>query len=436
MSVRIVGLVLAAGEGHRLGRPKALVDVDGERLVDRAVRVLRDGGCDDVYVVLGAASADVPGATAVLNRDWRTGLGSSLRAGLAAQPEDADAVVVTLVDQLGIGPAVIARIVARLRDGCPLVVATYDGVRRNPVGIARSLWPRAAAEAVGDVGARAFVAGNPDLVTAVECADVGAPDDVDTAEDLAVHLRPRRGSARFEELAFSETAMGPISLRRRRDPSLQVDVFEAKLGEEFLMSSLFTVAEVELARLGLAELAGAELDVVVGGLGLGYTARAVLDDDRVRSLLVVETLAEVIDWHQRELLPDTAGLATNPRARLVHADFFSAAGSRQGWDPTKPRHRYDAVLVDIDHTPHHVLHPSHLSFYTEAGLRALATHLKPGGVFALWSDDPPDEPFGVVLAAVFPRTQAHVVTFPNPFTQGESTNTVYVAVASEQARPG
>jgi spermidine synthase len=223
--------------------------------------------------------------------------------------------------------------------------------------------------------------------------------------------------------------MGEISLRRRLEPSLNIDVYEVKLGDEFLMSSLFTVAEVELADLGLAELPpGRDLDVLVGGLGLGYTARAVLDDRRVRSLVVVEAVADVIDWHQRGLLPDTAGLATDPRVRLLHGDFFAQTAAAAGWDPLEPGRRFDAVLVDIDHTPGHVLHPSHAGFYTEAGLRALAGHLSPGGVFALWSDDPPDEAFGATLASVFPRTQAHVVDFDNPLTGGMSANTVYVAV--------
>ncbi|MGZ4614923.1 MAG: spermidine synthase [Actinomycetes bacterium] len=237
-------------------------------------------------------------------------------------------------------------------------------------------------------------------------------------------------SARFEELAWRETAMGAISLRRRLEPSLKVDVYEVKLGDEFLMSSLFTVAEVELARLGLAELASRDRDVVVGGLGLGYTARAVLDDPRVRSLVVVEALDEVISWHERELLPDTAGLASDPRARLVQGDFFAMVDTAAGFDSQAPARRFDAVLVDIDHTPRHVLHPSHSAFYTPVGLRRLTHHLRPGGVFALWSDDPPDAHFRAVLAEVFDRTDAHVVTFPNPFTGQQSANTVYVATGT------
>ena len=233
--------------------------------------------------------------------------------------------------------------------------------------------------------------------------------------------------ARFEELDWSETRMGVISLRRRLEPSLKVDVYEVKLGDEFLMSSLFTVAEVELARLGLAWVDGAGLDVVVGGLGLGYTAQAALADPRVASLLVVEALGEVIGWHRRALLPDAAELASDPRVRLQQGDFFAMADSDGGFDPEVPGRRFHAVLLDIDHTPGHVLHPSHSAFYTPAGLGRLAGHLHPGGVFALWSDDPPDPAFEAVLAEVFDRSEASVVRFPNPLTGGYSTNAVYVA---------
>jgi hypothetical protein len=162
--------------------------------------------------------------------------------------------------------------------------------------------------------------------------------------------------------------MGIISLRRRIEPSLNVDVYEVKLGDEFLMSSLFTVAEVALARLGLAQAVDADLDVLVGGLGLGYTAQAALNDPRVHSLVVVEALGEVIGWHQRALLPDAAELASDRRVRLQRGDFFAMADSNAGFDPTAPGRRFHAVLLDIDHTPRHVLHPSHSAFYTPAGL--------------------------------------------------------------------
>ena len=234
-------------------------------------------------------------------------------------------------------------------------------------------------------------------------------------------------SARFEELDWSETPIGVISLRRRVEPSLNVDVYEVKLGDDFLMSSLFTAAEIALAHLGLAQAADAEIDVLVGGLGLGYTAQAALNDPRIRSLVVVEALGEVIGWHERELLPDTAELVYDSRVRLQRGDFFAMTDSTVGFDPRAPGRRFHAVLLDIDHTPRHVLHPSHAVFYTVAGLRKLVGHLHPGGVFALWSDDPPDPDFEAVLAEVFDRSQATVVRFPNPLTGGYSTNTVYVA---------
>jgi spermidine synthase len=215
--------------------------------------------------------------------------------------------------------------------------------------------------------------------------------------------------------------MGEIILRRRRDPVVGIDIFEVKLGDEFLMSSLFTVAEIELARLGLGALTRPELSVMVGGLGLGYTARAVLDDPRVTGLVVVEAVERVIDWHRRQLLPDTAGLADDPRCELRHDDFFALVAG----DATMPQ--YDAVLVDIDHSPRHVLHPSHADFYTPAGLRRLKRLVAPGGVFALWSDDPPDADLEASLAQVFAQCESHVVAFANPLTRGESANTVYVA---------
>ncbi|MCU1675161.1 MAG: spermidine synthase [Frankiales bacterium] len=231
-------------------------------------------------------------------------------------------------------------------------------------------------------------------------------------------------SARFEELDWRETPMGEISLRRRRDPALDVDVYEVKLGDEFLMSSLFTVAEIALADLGLAAVDGDRLDVVVGGLGLGCTARAALADARVRTSTVVEALPAVVDWHRRGLLPYAADLVDDPRSRLLEGDFFAlvAAGSF-GPEVPDPVH---AVLLDVDHSPRHVLHPSHAAFYTEDGLRRLAARLHPGGVFALWSDDPPDQEFLPVLRQVFAAVDAHVVPFANPFTGGESTNSVYV----------
>ncbi|MGZ8630783.1 MAG: spermine/spermidine synthase domain-containing protein [Actinomycetota bacterium] len=233
-------------------------------------------------------------------------------------------------------------------------------------------------------------------------------------------------SARFEELDWRPTPFGEISLRRRLEPTLQVDVYEAKLDDEFLMSSLFTVAEIALGDISLAGIPGTDLDVLVGGLGLGYTAQAVLRDPRVRSLHVIEALGEVIEWHRRGLLPLSDGVTSDQRCTLVNGDFFAMVVAGSSFGPDAPD-RHDAVLVDIDHTPQHLLHPSHAPFYDPEGQRRLADRLNPGGVYALWSDDPPDHDYISVLERVFASCEAHVITFPNPLTGGEAANTVYVA---------
>jgi spermidine synthase len=232
----------------------------------------------------------------------------------------------------------------------------------------------------------------------------------------------------FQELDYRPTPMGLLTLRRRQEITLGIDIYEIKLDEDFLMSSLFTVAEVALANLGLAELSEPELDVVVGGLGLGYTARAVLEHPNVRELLIVDTMQEVIEWHQQGLLPLGEQLTSDPRCRFVHGDFFAMSASRsRGFDPENSGRRHHAILLDVDHSPRDVLHLSHAPFYESDGLRRLASHLLPGGVFALWSNDPPDEQFHVALSEVFAYYETHVVTFSNPIQQREESNTVYVA---------
>lgn len=239
---------------------------------------------------------------------------------------------------------------------------------------------------------------------------------------------PRRGSARLQELDWQPTPMGDITLRRRWDAGLGIDVYEVKLGDEYLMSSLFPVAEIELARLGLAAVAGDALDVVVGGLGLGYTARTALEDQRVGRLHVIEAVESVIAWQQRGLLPGAAELTGDPRTTLVHADFFALVDGPgfAGSDDGAPE-RWHAILLDIDHTPEHLLDDGHADFYRADGLRRLAGWLHPGGVFALWSDAAPDPGFLDVLGSVFVDAVAHVVEFPNHLTGGTSANTVYVA---------
>lgn len=230
-------------------------------------------------------------------------------------------------------------------------------------------------------------------------------------------------SRSFEELAREDTPIGEIVLRRRLEPTLQIDVFEVMIEGDGLMSSLFTQGEEDLATLGLAATSGPELDVVVGGLGLGYTAHTVLADDRVRSLRVVDTLEAVIGWHRRHLVPLGAAVSGDPRCTLVHGDFFALV---EAGELLAPDERVHAVLVDIDHSPDHLLHPSHAGLYTADGLTRLARNLHPGGVFALWSNDAPDDAFVQVLRSVFATAEADVISFANFVIGADSTSTIYV----------
>ena len=239
-------------------------------------------------------------------------------------------------------------------------------------------------------------------------------------------------SLTFEELDYRETPIGGLSLRRRRELSLGVDVFEIKLGDAFLMSSLFTASEVALARLALSRLdrsgvSASGLDVAVGGLGLGHTAQAVLEHAAVGSMIVVEMLDAVVDWHEQGLVPLGPALCADPRCRFVRADFFARAASAEGLDPTRPGHKFHAILVDIDHTPDALLDARSTAFYRPEGLRRLAAHLHPGGVFGLWSNAVPDEAFTSRLASVFAEARAEPVSFENPLQHRTVTQTVYLA---------
>ncbi len=232
----------------------------------------------------------------------------------------------------------------------------------------------------------------------------------------------------FKELGYEETPLGAISLRRRADPRLDGEiVYEIKLGDEFLMSSLFTVGETQLAKLGLATVKGSDLDVVVGGLGLGYTAAAVLDDTTVRSLTVIEVMEPVIDWHRRELVPLGKRLTSDARCTLVQADFFEWAVSGGGSVAPVPRCPVHAVLLDIDHSPSQWLAPGNRAFYSVAGLRSLRDKLHPNGIFGLWSNDSPEATFTRRLDTVFGSSETHVVNFPNRYTDDASSCTIYLA---------
>ena len=223
----VAGVLLAAGEGSRLGQPKALILLGGQSLARRGIALLRDGGADPVIVVTGAAGAGqlgtgprAPGqdardqdpsgedssgednsgedscgedssgedsspVIAVHNPDWSTGMGSSLRVGLAAVPCHCTAAVLALADQPLVGAAAVRRLISAHAAGASVAVACYDGQPRNPVLISREYWPEVAALAAGDTGARPFLRAHRDLVTEIECGDTGRPDDIDTPDDLA-----------------------------------------------------------------------------------------------------------------------------------------------------------------------------------------------------------------------------------------------------------
>lgn len=238
----------------------------------------------------------------------------------------------------------------------------------------------------------------------------------------------------FEELDYQETANGAISLRRRAEPRLNGQVlYEVKLNEEWLMSSLFTEAEIQLAHLGLsltqksipAELSS-DLTVVVGGLGLGYTAAAALEHKTVSKLCVIDVMQPVIDWHLNHLVPLGELLTSDSRCTLTHGDFFAMATRKEPGFNIELNYPVDVILLDIDHSPSHWLNAGNKSFYSTESLTKMASKLTAGGVFGLWSNDSPDDEFQALLASIFEITETHEVSFANPYSNGESSNTVYL----------
>lgn len=234
----------------------------------------------------------------------------------------------------------------------------------------------------------------------------------------------------FKEIDNQASPLGDISLRRRRIPAFgDRDIYEVKLGDEFLMSSMFVDAEEALSTLGLAAVEGDQLKVVVGGLGLGYTAVSALRDERIAELLVVEALDAVIGWHQDEHVPLGKILNADTRNRYVLGSFFDlATDPSKGFDTSSEAKKFDAILLDIDHSPTEFLNPANASFYTTKNLALMAEQLKPQGVFAMWSQNLPEDQFEALLKTVFASVDSHVVSFFNPLQGGESTNSVYVCV--------
>ncbi len=243
----------------------------------------------------------------------------------------------------------------------------------------------------------------------------------------------------YEELDYTMTPMGELVLRRREVLSLdRAEVYEVKLAGQFLMSSLVHDAEIALATRALSLVDRTSCEVLVGGLGLGYTAKAALDCERVESVIVIECLERVIDWHRRGLVPLAGALTDDPRCSLVHGDFFAVVGS-PGALPDQPEQRsvathaqigsrcFDVILLDIDHSPQCLLHPAHAAFYTPEGLRRLTRHLHPGGVFALWSADPPQPSVLDGFQQAFAGVNVFESAFRNPLLNVDDVNYIITA---------
>ena len=227
----------------------------------------------------------------------------------------------------------------------------------------------------------------------------------------------------YEELDRSPSVLGEVVLSRRRLPGRGEEcAFEVKVGGALLMSSLVTDSERALATLALGPRAGAPTRVLVGGLGLGFTAAEALATPGVTEVEVVDLLPQVLRWHREHLVPLGRSLTRDPRCRLVEGDVFARLAA-----PPAPRApRWDAVLLDVDHAPESLLRPAHGAFYAEAGLRQAARHLAPGGVLAIWSALAPEEGFRARLQRVFPRATAEAVSFWNANNDAEEVNAVYL----------
>lgn len=226
----------------------------------------------------------------------------------------------------------------------------------------------------------------------------------------------------LEILAYETTELGVLCLRRRellsRPGTLVTDV---TLDHELLMSSHLTVSERTLARVALELHPGRDLRVLVGGLGLGYTAHEVLaaGAERVASVQVVEYLPQVIDWVERGLVPLAGALAAEPRLAIAQGDVYNRLARAPGTT-------YDVILIDVDHAPDEPLGETHASFYTEDGLQRARRHLADGGVLGVWSYAE-HSLFATALRHVFAEVRVEPVTFTNDLVGEEQTDWLFFA---------
>jgi spermidine synthase len=224
----------------------------------------------------------------------------------------------------------------------------------------------------------------------------------------------------LEILAYEDSPLGPLCLRRRELLSAPGTVVtEVTLNHQFLMSSYNTISERALARIALEMHAGTELRVLVGGLGLGYTAHAALASPRVARAEVVEFLPQVIDWLERDMVPLSGELKADRRFTVVPGDVYARLAG-------PPSEQFDLILIDVDHAPHDPLSNANVFFYTEEGLERARRHLAPGGVLGVWSYAE-SSPFARALRDVFPEVRVEPVTFLNELIDQETTDWLFFA---------
>lgn len=224
----------------------------------------------------------------------------------------------------------------------------------------------------------------------------------------------------LEILAYEDTPLGVLCLRRRELLSQPgTFVTEVTLNHEFLMSSLYTDSERELARVAIEMHSGESLQVLVGGLGLGYTACETLLSQRVARTEVVELLPQVIDWLEQGLIPLSTELRGEPRLAVRQGDIYARLAS-------SPDTLFDLILIDVDHSPDERLAVDSVEFYTEQGLRSARRHLALDGVLAVWSYAE-SSPFADALREVFSEVQVKQVTFFNQLVDESHTDWLFFA---------
>ncbi|MDQ3338346.1 MAG: spermidine synthase [Myxococcota bacterium] len=221
----------------------------------------------------------------------------------------------------------------------------------------------------------------------------------------------------FEVIAHVESPIGVLILRRRTAPV--PDVIELTLEHQFLMSSVVTVSECELATRAIAMHGGSDLDVVIGGLGLGFTAKAALDSDRVARVEVVELVQGIIGWVESGVIPLGKELMADARYHAIQGDVFERLRG-----PATRTH--DLLLIDVDHSPDERLGESSDSFYAHNNLVLAAQHLKPGGVFAVWSYSE-NPAFEAELRKTFEEVRVEPIDFFNETVGSEETNWLFLA---------